>query len=211
MVYEKKNRILEEAYWKKKAVLDGEIAKLRRGVENIKAVFERQNSSWEEGMNILKDATSLRDMVAKLRNEASGLEGLVKQTRLNLSQLEERRENLGKVVSALSSTYSSYMNWLRTGAPKLERLKSQLLNDIKELNMQKTGLENEIAKLKGELKRLRQEEEARKALILALADKEAKVKAETDRLIIKVEELANRIVKSAKTEEDKNPLEKLNG
>ncbi|MDW8004841.1 MAG: hypothetical protein RMI04_08545 [Thermofilaceae archaeon] len=203
-MYEKKNRILEEAYWKKKAVLDGEIAKLRRGAENIKAVFERQNSSWEEGMNILKDATSLRDMVAKLRNEASGLEGLVKQTRLSLSQLEERRENLGKVVSALSSTYSSY-ELAPNRSPKLERLKSQLLNDIKELNMQKTELENEIAKLKGELKRLRQEEEARKALILALADKEVKVKAETDRLIIKAEELANRIVKSAKTEEDKNP------
>ncbi|MCX8169449.1 MAG: hypothetical protein N3E39_04540, partial [Candidatus Methanomethylicia archaeon] len=144
-----------------------------------------------------------RDMVAKLRNEASGLEDLIKQTRLSLSELEMRRENLSEVVSALSSTYSSYMNWLQTEAPKLERLKKQLSNDIKGLNVQKTRLENEIAKLKEELKRLKQEEEARKASILALADKEAKVKAETDRLIIKAEELANRILKSAKTEEDK--------
>ncbi|MDW8023112.1 MAG: hypothetical protein RMJ15_05185 [Nitrososphaerota archaeon] len=201
--YDEKNRILEEAYRKKKAHLEEEIAKLRREAETIKAIFERQKLSWEEGMNILKDAASLRGMVIRLRSEASSLEDLVKQTRLSISELEKRRENLSEVVSALSSTYSSYMNWLQTEAPRLERLKKQLSNDIKGLNVQKTSLENEIAKLKGELKRLKQEEEARKALILALVKEEAKVKKETDGLMREAEELANRIVKSAKSQEEK--------
>lgn len=209
--YDEKNRILEENCRKKKAVLEEEIAKLKREAETIKATFERQNLSWEEGMNMLKDALSLRDMVARLRDEATCLEGLVKQTRLSQSELEKRRENLGKVVSALSSTYLSYMNWLQTQAPRLEQLKRQLSNDIKGLNMQKTELENEISKLKEELKKLKQEEEARKALILALADEEARVKTETDRLINEAEELANRIVKNAKSEEEKarGEVEKL--
>lgn len=205
--YDEKNKLLEEAYRKKKANLEEEIAKLRRGAENIKAAFERQHLSLEEGLNILKDAASLRGTVAKLRNEASSLDGLVKKSRLSLSQLEERRENLSRVVSALSSTYSSYMNWLQTEAPKLERLKIQLTNDIRGLNTQKTGLENEITKLKEELKRLKQEEEARKASILALTNKEAKVKTEIDMLIKEAGMIANRIVEHAKSKEEKTRRE----
>jgi len=56
--YEERIRVLEEEYNKRRKRLEGEIEKLKRDYEIIKASFERQGISWDEGFVIVADVVS---------------------------------------------------------------------------------------------------------------------------------------------------------
>jgi len=73
--------------------------------------------------------------------------------------LENRRKRLERIVSGLSSTYHSYMNWLQLHAPALQNYKNQLLKSIMDLEKRRKELEEDVKKRGEEVERLRLEEE----------------------------------------------------
>jgi len=212
--YKEKNRLLEEDYSKRKVGLEEEIAKLKGETEAVKAQFEKQGLVWVDGVKILKETCDLRSEkellqgeISNLKAEAEGWREKVKQERLIASQLEIERKRLNGAVSGLSSTYRYYLGWIQYQAPNIERYKAQLEKLKAELEgevKQKTGivgkLQSQIGELELEINRL---EDARKATALAFEAEKTRVKEETDELLRKATELANRIIGDAKAEEEK--------
>ncbi|MEM1540934.1 MAG: hypothetical protein QXW82_07570 [Candidatus Bathyarchaeia archaeon] len=195
--YEQQHRVLTEEYKKRKAILEGEIERLKRDSEAIRAAFERQGLSWDEGVAIVAEIASLREESERLKGEASMLkmeasrsQNKISQLKLNIQRLLEAEQKLQKSVSNLRWKCSSYMEWFKTEAPKLEQYKSQLQQSIKTLEDQKLKLTEEIAKLQ-QLKAQSQ------VSLKALEDEKARAVQEIDKLKSEVEDLAQRIVADA--------------
>jgi len=56
--YEERIRVLEEEYNKRRKSLEGEIERPKRDHEIIKASFEKQSISWDEGLVIVANVVS---------------------------------------------------------------------------------------------------------------------------------------------------------
>ncbi|MEM4976986.1 MAG: hypothetical protein QXT64_06665, partial [Desulfurococcaceae archaeon] len=138
--YEQQHRALTEEYRKRRAELEGEIERLRRDSEAIRAAFERQGISWDEGVAIVVNVASLKEENEKLRAEASRLQLLNKE-------LKDYYEVLYREVVRIQSIYNSWVYWRQNELPKLEKAKSQLQQSIKALEDQKLKLTEEIDEL----------------------------------------------------------------
>ncbi|MEM3566838.1 MAG: hypothetical protein QXK18_08245, partial [Candidatus Bathyarchaeia archaeon] len=197
--YEQKHRVLTEEYRARKAKLEGEIERLKRDSEAIRAAFERQGISWNEGLAIVANTSSLRNEqeklkgeISKLKMEASSCQNMLNQVKLNIQRLQEDELKLKKAVSTMRATYRSYTNWFKTEAPKLEQCKSQLQQSIKALENQKLKITKEIAELQ-------QVKAQSQSSLKALEAEKAKAVEEIAKLKREVEGLTKRII--ADTEE----------
>jgi len=203
-VFDEKNRILEEAYRKKKANLEEEIAKLRRETITIKAAFERQGMSWDEGIKIVANTASLKkerellkNEVSKLERETLGYRNTLKQLKFNIQRLKEDELKLQKAVFTLKAAYHSYVNWFKTEAPKLERYKSQLQESIKTLESDTSKLQEEKHRLVEEVAKLQKEKTNSEASLKTIKAEKTKLEGEIETLSREVKGLAQRIVEDA--------------
>ncbi|MEM2614179.1 MAG: hypothetical protein QXO15_08150 [Nitrososphaerota archaeon] len=126
--YEEKSRILEEEYNKRRKRLEGEIEKLKKDYEIIKASFERQGISWDEGIAIIAEIALLREEkerlkgeVSKLKMEVSSYQNLLNQVKHDIQMFFEEDQKLQRSVFSLKWVYSSYMEWFKKEAQKLEQ------------------------------------------------------------------------------------------
>lgn len=195
--FEQKHRVLMEEYRERKAGLEGEIERLKRDSEILKAAFGKQGISWDEGLAIVANISSLRHEqeklkgeVSKLKIEASSCQYRLKKIKFNIQKLQEGELKLQKAISTLRAAYRSYINWFKTEMPKLEQQKGQLQQSIKTLEDQKLKLIEEIAEL--------QKEKADAEVYLkALEVAKAKAIQEIDKLKSEVEGLTKRMVENA--------------
>ncbi|MEM0488746.1 MAG: hypothetical protein QW707_06040 [Candidatus Bathyarchaeia archaeon] len=188
--YEEESRVLEEEYSKKRKSLEGEIGRLKKDYEIVKASFERQGISWDEGIAIVAEIASLREERERLKGEVSRCQNMLNQIKLDIQMFLEEDQRLQRSVSSLRWAYSSYMEWFKREAPKLEQCKSQLQQSIKKLEDQKLKLTEEIAGLQRAKANLQ-------ASLKALEDERARLMREIDELESEAEDLAQRIVADA--------------
>jgi chromosome segregation ATPase len=195
--YKEKREALENDYEKRHEELEGAIEKLKQDAEAVKAFFENQGLSWEEGVAIVKNIASLREElktlkseIPKLKSEASNWQTRVNGARLALHHLEKEEKRLREAVSNMRLGYLSYMNWFKAEAPKLEQYKSQLQESIKTLEGQALSVREEIDKLQKE------RAEASASLRAVEAEKE-NIKGKIGRLRTEVEGLTERMIRDA--------------
>lgn len=223
--YRERREALEGDYEKRRSALEEEIETLKKEAEAIESSFKARGLSLKEGIKLLGEAASLRDEqealkaeISKRKAEVLSWEGKAKQTRLSLLQLEKEREGLREAVSSLGSTYYSYMDWLQTEAPRMERYKAQLEGSVRNLEVRKAELEKEVSCAQDIVGKLEMEadqkwnainelEERRKVVTATLEAEKAKIKEETEELVRRARELANRMIKDA----EKRGVEILRG
>ena len=107
--YKERSRLLEEEYQKKRAGLEGEIERLRKEADIIKASFEAYGIGWREGVELLKQVRDLR----------------------------EERESLAKEVARLKSDHSYWrkmVNTLKSGYSMLEKTLMEKYGELDHLN-----------------------------------------------------------------------------
>ncbi|MEM4645710.1 MAG: hypothetical protein QW421_06145 [Archaeoglobaceae archaeon] len=194
--YEEKIRVLEEEYSKK-----------RKSLEEIKALFEKQGISLDEGLKILSSVVSLkkeheilRDKVEKLKNEASSRENRIKILRNDEMMYYGIISRLQAEISRLQAEYNSWVYWWRNELPELEKTKSQLQNSIKMLEDKKLGLMAEIDVLENTKAKLQKS-------IKALEDEKAKLMIEIDERKKEAENHAKKIRKEAEDYAEKTRKE----
>ncbi|MCR8454631.1 MAG: hypothetical protein NDP13_06565 [Crenarchaeota archaeon] len=193
--YEEKIRVLEEEYSKK-----------RKSLEEIKAFFEKQGISLDEGLKILSSVVSLkkeheilRDKVERLKNEASSRENRIKILRNDEMMYYGIISRLQAEISRLQAEYNSWVYWQQNELPELEKTKSQLQNSIKMLEDKKLGLmaeidelENTKAKLQKSIKAL---EDAKAVLMIEIDERKKEAEDHAKRIRKEAEDYAERIRK----------------
>jgi len=219
--YKERSRLFEEDYQKKRAGLEGEIERLRKEADTIKASFEAYGIGWREGVELLKQVRDLREERENLAKE--------------VARLKSDHSYWRKMVNTLKSDYSMLEKILNKKYGELDRLNSEIgfasttLHAIKEEERKLVPLMAEVEKLKNTLKELESEiavkkteveelEERKRVITASIESEKAKAKEEVDRLkkeadrvIKEAKKLAHEIVSEAKRrkEEELHELEQL--
>jgi|GEM_PF-1590202 len=202
--YKERGKLLAEEYQKKKADLEGEIERLRKEADTIKASFEAQGLSFEEGVKILKQIQDLREEkeslakeVAQLKSEHSYWQKRISIMRSDYSILEKDLAEKYEELDRLSYLIASARRSLYATKEEVRKL-TPLRLEVERLKNQIKDLESEIAAKKTELEGL---EESKRILTTFIESEMVKAKEEADRIIENARRFADEIVSEAERRE----------
>lgn len=171
---------LEEDRRKKREEIEKEIQGLKREREKVKAMFEDQGLTWNEGVKMLKDIADLRGELEKLKGEKAAAKDRLEQerenvetTRCQVSSVRRRKLRLEAEVFELSRIYQRYRDWYNREAPQMDEYESTLLRSVHRLEEQKRELEETNSQIQERSQRLKDEV---KQLKVEIWEKERKVK-----------------------------------
>ena len=222
-----------KALEEKKERLEREINELTREKREVKAAFEDQGLSWQEGVQTLKEVTYLRLGLKRLEGEEAATKARLKRekgklatTRRGISNLESRKTRLQREINGLIITYRWYRNWYETEAPRLDDRRSTLLTSIYHLEKKEEELKGRLHMLKAEVKRRNGQEKEAKRRISKLGSQEKEWKQrienlksdygkrreelqkECEKMVEESRKQAKMIVESAEQKRDKMEKEK---